>query len=142
MRWTQTLLSKHRQNVVIDDEESKLVPFTSGVPHNSVLGLILFLICINDLLQDIISQVRLFADDTAIYLTIENKNDSETLQRDLGRLQAWESKNHMECRVIRMTTARTPIDTQYIMHCQVLEVHSSARYLGWISPVILARILT
>ena len=91
MRWTQTLLSKHRQNVVIDDEESKLVPVTLGVPHDSVLGLISFLIYINDLPQDIISRVHLFSDDTAIYLTIENKNDSETLQRDLGRLQAWES---------------------------------------------------
>ena len=69
------MLSKHRQKVVVDDEESKLVPVTSGVPHDSVLGLILFLIYINDLPQDIFSHVCLFADDTAIYLTIENKND-------------------------------------------------------------------
>ena len=126
MRWTQTLLRKHRQKVMIDDEESKMLPFTLRVPHNSVLGLILFLIYINDLPQDMISQVRLFADDTAIYLTIENKNDSETLQRNLGRLQAWECKKDMECQIIRMTTARTPIDTQYILQCQVLRVDISS----------------
>ena len=72
-----------------------------------VLGLILLLVYINALPQDIISQVRLFVDDTAIYLTIENKNDSEILQRDLDRLQAWESKwdkefNTSKCQVIRV----------------------------------------
>ena len=98
---------------------------------------------INDLPQNIISQVRLIVDDTAIYLTIENKNGSEILQRDLDRLQAWESKwdkefNPSKCQVIRVATARIPLYTQYILHGQVLEVISSARYLGWISPVTLS----
>ena len=61
-----------------------------------------------------------------------NKNDSDTLQRDLNRLQAWNSKWDMEFnpskwQVIRVTTARNPPDTQ---HGQVLEVVSSARNLG------------
>ena len=67
---------------MIEVEESESVPVTSGVPRGSVLGPILLQVYIYDLPQDIISQVRLFADETAIYLTIENKNDSETLQRD------------------------------------------------------------
>ena len=79
---------------------------TSGVPQGSVLGPVLFLAYINDLPQDIVSQVRLFADDTAIYLTIESQHDSDCLQRDLDLLQAWESKWDMEfnpskCQVIR-----------------------------------------
>ena len=90
--------------------------------------------------------MRLFLDDTPIYLTLENKNDSGILQRDLDRLQAWESKWDMEfnpskCQVISVTTARTPLDTQYIWHGQVLEVVSSARYLGWISLVTLDLLL-
>ena len=135
LRWIQAFLSNRRQKVVIEGEESDSVPVTSGVPQGSVLGPILFLAYINDLPQDIVSQVRLFADDTAVYLTLEDGNDSETLQRDLDRLQAWESKWDMEfnpskCQVIKVTSARTILDTQYILHGQVLEVVSSARYLG------------
>ena len=135
LRWIQAFLSNRQQRVVIEGEESDSVPVTSGVPQGSVLGPILFLAYINDLPQDIVSQVRLFADDTAIYLTLEHKHDSDTLQTDLDRLQAWEAKWDMEfnpskCQVIRVTTSRTPLQTQYILHGQVLEVVDCARYLG------------
>ena len=55
-------------------EKSSEIPVTSGVPQGSVLGLILFLLYINDLPENIHSEVRLFADDTAVYLTINKSN--------------------------------------------------------------------
>ena len=42
--------------------------------------------------ENIIAQVRLFADDTAVYLTIEGANDSLILQNDLDRLSVSESQ--------------------------------------------------
>ena len=38
------------------------------------VGPILFLLSINDLAEDIQSQVRLFADDTAVFLTLDKQN--------------------------------------------------------------------
>ncbi|MEW8548727.1 MAG: reverse transcriptase family protein, partial [Candidatus Thiodiazotropha sp.] len=135
LRWIQAFLSNRQQRVVVEGEESDSVPVPSGVPQGSVLGPILFLVYINDLPQDIVSQVRLFADDTAIYLTLETKHDSDHLQKDLDRLQAWETRWDMEfnpskCQVVRVTSSRAPINTVYTLHGQVLEAVTSARYLG------------
>ena len=95
-----------------------------------MLGHILFLAYIN-----IVSQVRLFADDTAIYLTLDSKSDRDTLQKELDRLQTWEARwdmqfNPPKCQVIRVTASRTPLQTQFILNGQVLETVSSVRYLG------------
>ena len=80
------------------------------------------------------SQVRLFADDTAIYLTLDSRHDSDCLERDLDRLQAWELKWDMEFnpsnwQVVHVTSSRAPFNTKNILHGQVLEVVTSARYL-------------
>ena len=69
---------------------------TSGVPQGSVLGPILFLVYINDLPDELSSQVRLFADDTAVYLTIGGADDGKVLQNDLDRLSVWEDRWDME----------------------------------------------
>ena len=72
LKWIQAFLSDRTQTVVIDNEKSATVPVTSGVTQGSVLGPILFLIYINDLPDKTRSKVRLFADDTAIYLAVSN----------------------------------------------------------------------
>ena len=41
-----------------------------------------------------------------------------------------------------MTTARKAINTVYTLHCEILEVVTSARYLGLTSPVAYLGTLT
>ena len=72
--------------MVVGGEESDTVPVTSGVLQRSVLGPILFLVYINDLPDKVTSQERLFADDTAMYLTMEGAKNSSVRQQDLDRL--------------------------------------------------------
>ena len=87
LRWIESFPCNRRQKVVVEGEESDSVPVTSRVPQGSVLGPILFLVPPDD----IVSQVCLFVDDTAISLTLKNKGENDKLQRDLDRLQTWET---------------------------------------------------
>ena len=83
--WIRHYLTGRRQRVVLDGEHSDQVPVTSGVPQGSVLGPCLFLLYINDLAKNLESTVRLFADDTIAYLTIDSDQDPDRLQRDLDK---------------------------------------------------------
>ena len=134
-KWIQAFLSDRTQTVVIDNEKSSTIPVTSEVPEGSVLGPILFLIYINDLPDQTRSKVRLFADDTSIYLAVFSLEDAQILQQDLDYLHQWELDRDMEfnpskCVVIHITSSRTPVQSQYLMHGQVLESFAGSKYLG------------
>ena len=62
---------------------------TSGVPQGSVLGLLFFLIYINDLDNGIVSKISKFADDTKLYHSSRNPEEVLLLQEDLNRLVDW-----------------------------------------------------
>ena len=135
LNWIRAFLVGRTQAVVLEGESSAEVPVTSGVPQGSVLGPLLFLLYINDLPQNIQSQVGLFADDTAVYLTVNSYEAANTLQADLDTLQEWELTWDMEfnpgkCQVMHITKSRVPFQSQYTLHGQTLESVDSAKYLG------------
>ena len=73
---------------------SKWADVSSGIPQGSVLGPILFVIYINDLPNEIKSDIILymFADDTKLFRTIKTNDDQCILQDDLEELTAWSTK--------------------------------------------------
>ena len=83
LSWVKDFWDSRSQAVVLNGVKSDKIAVSSGVPQVSVLGPILFLAYINDLPDQVKSRVRLFADDTAIYLAISSEGESITLQNDL-----------------------------------------------------------
>ena len=58
--------------MIIPGANSQWNSIHAGVPQGSVLGPLLFLLFINDIVNDIGSSIRLFADDTSLYIIVEN----------------------------------------------------------------------
>ena len=70
LQWLQSFLADRTQKVIIDGSYSSPCHVTSGVPQGSVLGPVLFLIYINDVIVNIHSQLRHFADDCLLYIVL------------------------------------------------------------------------
>ena len=66
LNWIKSFLTNRTQQVVVEDSVSSSCEVTSGVLQGSVLGPALFLIYINDITENINSQICLFADDCLI----------------------------------------------------------------------------
>lgn len=80
--------------VVIDGFTSNTETINAGVPQGSVLGPFLFLLYINDICDDLVNHIRLFADDTSLYAIIDNNitNVTNSLTNDLEHIVQWSKK--------------------------------------------------
>ena len=133
LKWIKAFLDNRKQAVVINGVNSNCIPVSSGVPQGSGLGPILFLVYINDLPEQVKSRVRLFADDTAMYLAFSSHIEDQALQNDLLSLEKLEKMwdmnfNPSKCQVLHVT--KTPIETKYFLHDTMLDSVSSAKYHG------------
>ena len=83
-------LSDRRQRVVINRQASGWTYIKAGVPQGSILGPLLFLIYINDTVNELHTTVRPFADDTGLYIIVDTPNSAALiLNNDLSCITSW-----------------------------------------------------
>jgi len=95
----------------------------------------MFLLYINDIITDIDSLFRIFADDCLLYKIINAPEDTTILQKDLDQITTWISTwqlrlNISKCVVIHCGRFHSPNAHQYTLNNCILQQTNSHLYLG------------
>ena len=76
VRWIWSYLSCRSQFVVLDSAESSLLPVVSGVLQGSVLGPMLFLVCVDQAANSVSnSEIKTYADGIDLHDSIQKQSD-------------------------------------------------------------------
>ena len=85
--------------MVLDGKSSQEYSVNAGVRQGSILGPTLFLLNINDLLDDVICDIAIYAEDTTLYSKCDQASDlwqqlelASELESDLQDTMDWGKK--------------------------------------------------
>ena len=98
-------LSNRKQLVEYDNISSSFLPISTWVPQGSILGPLLFIICINELPQasDKLNFI-MYADDTTLFMSVQslaangensNINFENEMNMELGNIGNWLTTNKL-----------------------------------------------
>ena len=109
-----SFLSNRRLQVVLDGKSSEEYPVNAGVPQGSIIGPTLFLLYINDLPDDFISDIAICADYITLYSKCDQASDlwqqlelASELESDLRDTVDWGKKWLVDFIWFRLTSLIT-----------------------------------
>ena len=137
LKWINSFLCDRQQRVVMNGVKLEWDLVLSGVPQGTVLGPLLFSLYINDITEDIDSELRFFADDCVCYREIKDTEDTVKLQEDIDRLgclaRSWDMRFQpfVKCNIMQITRKRIKkINASYSLEGTVLDNVEKIKYLG------------
>ena len=128
--------------MVLDGKSSKEYPVNAGVPPVSILGPTMFLLYINDLPDDVLCNIAIYADDTTLYSKWEQASDlwqqlelASELESDLQDTVDWGRKwlidfNTGKTQLVSFDWSKNTGAIDVKMDGSVLEEKSSFKMLG------------
>ena len=128
--------------MVLDGKSSQEYPVNAGVPQGFTLGPTFFLLCINDLPDDVICNTAIYADDTTLYSICDQGSDlwqqldlASELESDLEDTADWGKKwlvdfNAGKTQLVSVDQSNNSGAIDVKMGGSVLEGKSSFKMLG------------
>ena len=90
VEWFQSYLSNHKFMVNLENSFSEVSSISCGVPQQSILGPLLFLIYVNDLPMAVKCDLFLYANDTCLVFQTKNVKDiKKQLNEDFANICDW-----------------------------------------------------
>ena len=105
LNWIDAFLNGRTQRVIVNGIVSRKEAVLSGVPQESVLGPLLFVLDLNDLPDTLVCHCMMFADDTKRFREITDVADMNMLQNDLHLMEKWLKLGSCCCLPTPMTLA-------------------------------------
>ena len=137
LSWFTNYLNNRKQRVVLPGTSSSWKPIKAGVPQGSKLGPLLFLTYINDIVEDIHYNIRLFADDTSLFIIVDDPTEAaQLLNSDMEKIDQLAKKW-----LVRFNPAKSesllfsrkinkPFHPPIIMNNQVISEVAVHKHLG------------
>ena len=83
-------LDARKQRVVLNGQYSSWASVEAGVTQEAILGPLFLLILINDLSDNLVSNPKLFADDTSLFSVVQDITLlTKNLNDDLKKINKW-----------------------------------------------------
>ena len=136
LRWLENYITDRNQKVVIRNCLSDTGNIKGGVPQGSVLGPLLFLLYINDIVDDVESLSRLFADDTSLSYSSSNKMEIQLkINSDLAKIHDWSTMwlvnfNPKKTECVFFSTNQMQDKPQILFNNEVVNYVENHKHLG------------
>lgn len=120
--WLERCLTNRSQFVTVNCNNCSFLTVHTGLPQDSVLGLLLFLIYIHDLPTQVSSSIGLFADDCVIYHKITKIYDVHIFQSDFQAIVSWCDSLQMKSNLANARQCESLVKSQPVIFttCQIV----------------------
>ena len=104
----------------------------AGVPQGFILGPLLFLVYINDIVEEIQSNINSFTDDTCLFMVVGNPSAARTiLENDINRIIIWVRFNPLKSESLIIFRKRNkPTHPDLLIYNAVIPQVNTHKHLG------------